>query len=270
MALPTFTMRQLLEAGVHFGHSTRRWNPKMSPFLFGVRNNVHVIDLQQTVPLLHQAMLAVSKTVASGGRVLFVGTKRQASSRIADAARKCGQYYMNHRWLGGTMTNWRTISNSIKRLRDLDIQLSGEVAGFTKKELLGLTREREKLERALGGIKEMGGLPDILFVIDTNKEAIAIHEANNLGIPVIAVLDSNSDPKGVDFPIPGNDDAIRAIDLYCELIAGSALDGIKAEMTSSGVDLGASEDSPVEDLPIIAEETTPDTSESESVENPAV
>ena len=257
MALPTFTMRQLLEAGVHFGHSTRRWNPKMSPFLFGVRNNVHVIDLQQTVPLLHQAMLAVSKTVASGGRVLFVGTKRQASSRIADAARKCGQYYMNHRWLGGTMTNWRTISNSIKRLRDLDTQLSGEVAGFTKKELLGLTREREKLERALGGIKEMGGLPDILFVIDTNKEAIAIHEANNLGIPVIAVLDSNSDPKGVDFPIPGNDDAIRAIDLYCELIAGSALDGIKAEMSSSGVDLGASEDAPVEDLPIITKETAP-------------
>ena len=257
MALPMFTMRQLLEAGVHFGHSTRRWNPKMSPFLFGVRNNVHVIDLQQTVPLLHQAMLAVSKTVASGGRVLFVGTKRQASSRIADAARKCGQYYMNHRWLGGTMTNWRTISNSIKRLRDLDTQLSGEVAGFTKKELLGLTREREKLERALGGIKEMGGLPDILFVIDTNKEAIAIHEANNLGIPVVAVLDSNSDPKGVDFPIPGNDDAIRAIDLYCELIAGSAIDGIKVEMTSSGVDLGASEDAPVEDLPIISELSAP-------------
>ena len=257
MALPTFTMRQLLEAGVHFGHSTRRWNPKMSPYLFGTRNNVHVIDLQQTVPLLHQAMLAVSKTVASGGRVLFVGTKRQASSRIADAARKCGQYYMNHRWLGGTMTNWRTISNSIKRLRDLDIQLSGEVAGFTKKELLGLTREREKLERALGGIKEMGGLPDILFVIDTNKESIAIHEANNLGIPVIAVLDSNSDPKGVDFPIPGNDDAIRAIDLYCELIAGSALDGIKTEMSSSGVDLGETEDAPVEDLPIDADKITP-------------
>jgi small subunit ribosomal protein S2 len=266
MALPTFTMRQLLEAGVHFGHSTRRWNPKMSPFLFGVRNNVHVIDLQQTVPLLHQAMLAVSKTVASGGRVLFVGTKRQASNRIADAARKCGQYYMNHRWLGGTMTNWRTISNSIKRLRDLDIQLSGEVAGFTKKELLGLTREREKLERALGGIKEMGGLPDILFVIDTNKESIAIHEANNLGIPVIAVLDSNSDPKGVDFPIPGNDDAIRAIDLYCELISGSALDGIKAEMTSSGVDLGASEDAPVEDLPIIADENPPASEETVQVE----
>jgi len=249
MALPTFTMRQLLEAGVHFGHNTRRWNPKMSPFLFGVRNNVHVIDLQQTVPLLHQAMLAVSKTVAGGGRVLFVGTKRQAASRIAEAARRCGQYYMNHRWLGGTMTNWRTISNSIKRLRDLDVQLAGETIGFTKKELLGLTREREKLERALGGIKEMGGLPDILFVIDTNKEAIAIHEANNLGIPVIAVIDSNSDPKGVDFPIPGNDDAIRAIDLYCELIAGSALDGIKEEMTKSGVDIGELEEAPVEELP---------------------
>ncbi|NQW00711.1 MAG: 30S ribosomal protein S2 [Rhodospirillales bacterium] len=249
MALPTFTMRQLLEAGVHFGHNTRRWNPKMSPFLFGVRNNVHVIDLQRTVPLLHQAMLAVSKTVAGGGRVLFVGTKRQAASRIAEAARRCGQYYMNHRWLGGTMTNWRTISNSIKRLRDLDVQLAGETIGFTKKELLGLTREREKLERALGGIKEMGGLPDILFVIDTNKEAIAIHEANNLGIPVIAVIDSNSDPKGVDFPIPGNDDAIRAIDLYCELIAGSALDGIKEEMTKSGVDIGELEEAPVEELP---------------------
>ena len=225
MAIPTFTMRQLLEAGVHFGHNTRRWNPKMSPFLFGVRNNVHVIDLQQTVPLLHQAMLAVSKTVASGGRVLFVGTKRQASSRIADAARKCGQYYMNHRWLGGTMTNWRTISNSIKRLRDLDSQLSGEVTGFTKKELLGLTREREKLERALGGIKEMGGLPDILFVIDTNKESIAIHEANNLGIPVIAVIDSNSDPKGVDYPIPGNDDAIKSIRLFTSAIADAVIEG---------------------------------------------
>ena len=260
MALPAFTMRQLLEAGVHFGHNTRRWNPKMAPFLFGVRNNVHVIDLQQTVPLLHQAMLAVSKTVAGGGRVLFVGTKRQAAGRIADAARKCGQYYMNHRWLGGTMTNWRTISNSIKRLRDLDTQLSGETVGFTKKELLGLTREREKLERALGGIKEMGGLPDILFVIDTNKEAIAIHEANNLGIPVIAVIDSNSDPKGVDFPIPGNDDAIRAIDLYCDLIAGSALDGIKEEMSHSGADLGELENAPVEDLPteaVAAEVETP-------------
>lgn len=260
MALPTFTMRQLLEAGVHFGHNTRRWNPKMSPFLFGVRNNVHVIDLQQTVPLLHQAMLAVSKTVAGGGRVLFVGTKRQASSRIADAAKRCGQYYMNHRWLGGTMTNWRTISNSIKRLRDLDAQLTGETVGFTKKELLGLTREREKLERALGGIKEMGGLPDILFVIDTNKESIAIHEANNLGIPVIAVIDSNSDPKGVDFPIPGNDDAIRAIDLYCDLIAGAALDGIKEEMTQSGVDVGAAEEAPAEEIPTEAvAEVTPST-----------
>ena len=261
MALPSFTMRQLLEAGVHFGHNTRRWNPKMSPFLFGVRNKVHIIDLQQTVPLIHQAMLAVSKTVAGGGRVLFVGTKRQAADRIAEAAKKCGQYYMNHRWLGGTMTNWRTISNSIKRLRDLDTQLEGEITGFTKKELLGLTRERDKLERALGGIKEMGGLPDILFVIDTNKEAIAIHEANNLGIPVIAVIDSNSDPKGIDFPIPGNDDAIRAIELYCELIAGSALDGIKEEMSQSGVDLGESEVAPVEELPAkaVAKEAAPAT-----------
>ena len=225
MAIPTFTMRQLLEAGVHFGHNTRRWNPKMSPFLFGVRNNVHVIDLQQTVPLLHQAMLAVSKTVASGGRVLFVGTKRQASSRIADAARKCGQYYMNHRWLGGTMTNWRTISNSIKRLRDLDSQLSGEVTGFTKKELLGLTREREKLERALGGIKEMGGLPDILFVVDVDHERIAINEANKLGIPVVGIVDTNSNPDGVDYVIPGNDDSIRAIKLYAASVADSVLEG---------------------------------------------
>ncbi len=246
MALPDFSMRQLLEAGVHFGHSTRRWNPKMSNFLFGERKKIHIIDLQQTVPLLHQAMLQVRNIAASGGRVLFVGTKRQASGRVADAARKCGQYFVNHRWLGGTMTNWRTVSVSIKRLRDLDDQLSGEVTGFTKKELLNLTREREKLERALGGIKEMGGLPDILVVIDTNKESIAVAEANKLGIPVVGVIDSNSDPKGIDHPIPGNDDAIRAIQLYCDLMSGSVLDGIQVEMTASGVDVGAAEEAPVE------------------------
>jgi len=254
MALPTFTMRQLLEAGVHFGHNTRRWNPKMEPFIFGARNGIHIIDLQQTVPLLHRAMQAVKETVAGGGRVLFVGTKRQAAQRVAEAAGRCGQYYVNHRWLGGMMTNWRTISNSIKRLRELDEKLGGETEGMTKKEILGLTREREKLERALGGIKEMGGLPDILFVIDTNKEAIAINEAKNLGIPVIGVIDSNSDPKNIDFPIPGNDDAIRAISLYCDLIVGSVFDGLQAEMSDSGVDLGAAENVSAEPLP----ETVPE------------
>ena len=249
MALPAYSMRQLLEAGVHFGHSTRRWNPKMAPFLFGVRNGIHIIDLQQTVPLLHQAMVAVKEVVANGGRVLFVGTKRQATERISEAAKKCGQYYVNHRWLGGMMTNWSTISNSIKRLRDLDDQLSGETVGLTKKELLVLTREQAKLERALGGIKEMGGLPDILVVIDTNKEAIAVAEANKLGIPVVGVIDSNSKPEGINFPIPGNDDAMRAIDLYCELMIGAVLDGIQQEVATSGKDPGASADGPVETLP---------------------
>ena len=249
MALPAYSMRQLLEAGVHFGHSTRRWNPTMAPFLFGVRNGIHIIDLQQTVPLLHQAMVAVKEVVANGGRVLFVGTKRQATGRISEAAKKCGQYYVNHRWLGGMMTNWSTISNSIKRLRDLDVQLSGETVGLTKKELLVLTREQAKLERALGGIKEMGGLPDILVVIDTNKEAIAVAEANKLGIPVVGVIDSNSKPEGINYPIPGNDDAMRAIDLYCELMIGSVLDGIQQEVITSGKDIGASADGPVEPLP---------------------
>jgi len=249
MALPAFTMRQLLEAGVHFGHSTRRWNPKMAPYLFGARNKIHIIDLQQTVPMLHQAMVAVKDVVAAGGRVLFVGTKRQASSRVADAAKRCGQYYVNHRWLGGMMTNWQTISNSIKRLRDLDVQLAGETVGLTKKELLGLTREQDKLERALGGIKEMGGLPDILVVIDTNKEAIAVAEATKLGIPVVAVIDSNSQPDGITYPVPGNDDAIRAINLYCDLMVGSVLDGIQQEVTITGGDAGASSEGPVESLP---------------------
>jgi len=249
MALPTFSMRQLLEAGVHFGHNTRRWNPKMEPYLFGVRNGIHIIDLQQTVPMLHQAMVAVRATVAGGGRVLFVGTKRQAAGRVADAAGRCGQYFVNHRWLGGMMTNWRTISHSIKRLRELETQLEGEVEGLTKKELLGLTRERDKLHRALGGIKEMGGLPNILVVIDTNKEAIAVAEAKKLGVPVVGVIDSNSDPAGIDFPIPGNDDAIRAIDFYCNMMVGAVLDGIQAEVTQSGGDAGAAEEAPVEALP---------------------
>ncbi len=249
MALPEFSMRQLLEAGVHFGHNTRRWNPKMSQYLFGARNGIHIIDLEQTVPLLHQAMLAVRNVVASGGRVLFVGTKRQAGERIADAAKRCGQYYVNHRWLGGMMTNWSTISNSIKRLRDLEERLAQEHIGLTKKERLRLTRERDKLDRALGGIKEMGGLPSVLVVIDTNKESIAVAEANKLNIPVVAVIDSNSDPAGITHPIPGNDDAIRAIDLYCEMMVGSVLDGIQAEMITTGHDIGAAEELPAETLP---------------------
>ena len=246
MALPTFTMRRLLEAGVHFGHHTRRRNPKMQPYLFGVRNGVHIIDLEQSVPLLHRAMTAVRDVVAGGGRVLFVGTKRQAQERIAEAASRCGQYYVNHRWLGGMLTNWKTISQSIKRLREMEEQLAEANTGLTKKETLQLTRERDKLERALGGIKEMGGLPDILVIIDTNKEAIAVKEANKLGIPVVAVLDSNSDPDGVAFPVPGNDDALRAIDLYCDLLSGSVLDGLQAEMTAAGIDVGARAEAPAE------------------------
>jgi len=255
-------MRQLLEAGVHFGHNTRRWNPKMSPYLFGARNNIHIIDLQQTVPMLHQAMVAVKDVVAAGGRLLFVGTKRQASSRVSDAAKRCGQYYVNHRWLGGMMTNWKTISNSIKRLRDLDDQLSGETVGLTKKELLGLTREQNKLERALGGIKEMGGLPDILVVIDTNKEAIAVAEANKLKIPVVGIIDSNSQPDGITYPVPGNDDAIRAINMYCDLMVGSVLDGIQQEVTTTGGDIGASAEGPVETLP---KETSKDKAKAEKL-----
>ena len=249
MAVPEFSMRQLLEAGVHFGHRTRRWNPKMAPYLFGVRNGIHIIDLQQTVPMLHAAMMAVRGAVVGGGRVLFVGTKRQASETVAESAKRCGQYYVNHRWLGGMMTNWSTISNSIKRLREVEEQIEDENAGLTKKELLRLTRERGKLERALGGIKEMGGLPDILFVVDTNKEAIAVAEASKLGIPVVAVVDSNSDPDGIDFPIPGNDDAIRAVSLYCDLMVGTVLDGIQQEMTAAGVDVGEGEEVAAEQLP---------------------
>ncbi len=249
MTMPTFTMRQLLEAGVHFGHTTRRWNPKMSPYIFGERNNTHIIDLEQTVPMLHHALGFVREITAGGGRVLFVGTKRQAAEKISDAAKRCGQYYVNHRWLGGMLTNWKTISNSIKRLRSLEEKLAEEDLGLTKKELLNLTRDRDKLERALGGIKDMGGLPDVLVVIDTNKEHIAIAEAGTLGIPVVAVLDSNSSPEGVTYPIPGNDDAIRAISLYCDLMAEAVLDGIQQEMVASGTDLGESEEAPAETLP---------------------
>ncbi|MBM3544211.1 MAG: 30S ribosomal protein S2 [Alphaproteobacteria bacterium] len=242
MALPDVTMRQLLEAGVHFGHQTHRWNPKMAPFIYGSRNNIHIIDLTQTVPLLHQALLTVSDTVAKGGRVLFVGTKRQASEAIADAAKSCAQYYINHRWLGGTLTNWRTISNSIKRLKSLEELLTGDHHGLTKKELLQLTREKEKLERALGGIKDMGAVPDLMFVIDTNKESIAIAEARKLNMPVVAIVDSNCDPEGISHPIPGNDDAGRAITLYCDLIARAAIDGIERAQGAGGVDLGAADE----------------------------
>jgi small subunit ribosomal protein S2 len=254
MALPDFSMRQLLEAGVHFGHQTHRWNPKMAPYIFGDRNNIHIIDLSQTVPLLHQALKQVSDVVARGGRVLFVGTKRQASDIVADAAQRSAQYYVNSRWLGGMLTNWKTISNSIQRLRKLDEVLSSEGGqGFTKKELLNLQREREKLDKALGGIKDMGSTPDLMFVIDTNKEAIAILEAKRLGIPVVAVIDSNCDPDKIDFPIPGNDDAARAIQLYCDLIAKAAIDGIARQQGSFGVDIGASAEAPTE--PALAEPT---------------
>ena len=240
MALPEFTMRQLLEAGAHFGHQTHRWNPKMDRYIFGSRSNIHIIDLSQSMPLLHQALIKVREVAAAGGRVLFVGTKRQAADPVAIAAKRCAQYYVNHRWLGGTLTNWRTISLSIARLRELEGLLDTEGGqGRTKKELLLLTREREKLELSLGGIKDMGGIPDLMFVIDTNKEAIAIQEARKLNIPVVAILDTNCDPDGVAFPVPGNDDAARALQLYCDLVADSVLDGLAAGQASLGVDLGA-------------------------------
>ncbi|MBA5776521.1 30S ribosomal protein S2 [Stappia sp. F7233] len=252
MALPDFTMRQLLEAGVHFGHQKHRWNPKMGQYIFGVRNNIHIIDLAQSVPMLHQALKAVSDTVAAGGRVLLVGTKRQAQEAVAEAARRSAQYYVNARWLGGMLTNWKTISQSIQRLRKLEELLGNENSGLTKKERLFLSREREKLERNLGGIKDMGGLPDLIFIIDTNREAIAIQEARRLGIPVAAVVDSNCDPDGINYPVPGNDDAGRAITLYCDLIARAAIDGIARAQGSMGVDVGASEEAPVE--PALADE----------------
>jgi len=249
MALPDFTMRGLLEAGAHFGHQSHRWNPKMEQYIFGTRNNIHIIDLAQTVPLLHQALKAVSDTVAKGGRVLFVGTKRQAQEAIADAAKRCAQYYINSRWLGGMLTNWKTISASISRLRKLDEQLSSGASGLTKKERLVLSREREKLEKALGGIKDMGGVPDLIFVIDTNKEQLAIKEANRLHIPIAAILDTNSDPDGITYGVPGNDDAGRAIALYCDLVARAAIDGIGRSQGALGVDVGAEEAPPAEELP---------------------
>jgi len=247
--LPAFNMRQLLEAGVHFGHQSHRWNPKMAPYIFGARNNIHIVDLAQTVPLLHQALVKVSDVVAQRGRLLFVGTKRQASDAIAEAAKRSAQYYINHRWLGGTLTNWKTISQSIRRLKQLEETLAGEAKGRTKKEILQLTRAHSSLNKSLGGIKEMGGLPDLLFVIDTNKEEIAIAEAKRLSIPIVAIIDTNCDPDGIDFPIPGNDDAGRAITLYCDLVARAAIDGIERGQAQAGVDLGAVEAPPSEPLP---------------------
>ncbi len=262
MSYSTFTMQQLLEAGVHFGHKPARWNPKMAPYLFGVRNKVHIIDLQQTVPLLYRALEAVKESVSKGGRILFVGTKRQAAPKIAEAAKACGQYYVNHRWLGGMLTNWGTISKSLKRLEELEKKLQSVGEGLTKKEYLKISREYEKLEKTLGGIRSMGGRPSLIVVIDTNKESLAIEEAHKLGIPVIAVVDSNSDPDKIQFPIPGNDDASRAIDLYCQLIVSSVLEGLQTEMMNSGVDLGAAEDVPLEALAEVSVATV------ENAENP--
>jgi small subunit ribosomal protein S2 len=247
MALPEFTLRQLLEAGVHFGHQTQRWNPRMGPFIYGQRNGIHIMDLTQTVPMLDQALNAIRETVAKGGRILFVGTKRQAAVPIADAAERCAQYYMNHRWLGGTLTNWKTVSQSIQRLKNIDEKLSTGAEGLTKKERLGMEREQGKLQASLGGIREMGGTPDLLFVIDVKKESLAIAEANKLGIPVVAIVDTNCSPAGVDYIIPGNDDAARSIALYCDLVSRSALDGMSAQLGAAGVDLGAMEDAPVEE-----------------------
>ena len=246
MATPVVTMQQLLEAGAHFGHQTHRWNPRMKPYIFGDRNGVHIIDLSQSVPLFARALDFVQSTVARGGKVLFVGTKRQAQDAVADAARVSGQHFVNHRWLGGMLTNWKTISGSIKRFKSLEEQLSGDTAGLTKKEVLQLTRERDKFEMSLGGIRDMGGLPDVMFVIDTNKEELAIKEANVLGIPVIAILDSNSNPQGIAFPVPGNDDASRAIRLYSEAIANAALDGKSGNAAARGEDIGAMAEPPVE------------------------
>jgi small subunit ribosomal protein S2 len=247
MALPEFSMRQLLEAGVHYGHQTQRWNPRMAEFIYGDRNGIHIVDLTQTVPMLDAALNVIRETVAKGGRILFVGTKRQAQRSVAEAAEKCAQYYMNHRWLGGTLTNWQTVSKSIQRLKNLDEVLGAGAEGMTKKERLGMEREQAKLQASLGGIREMGGLPDLLFVIDVNKEDLAIAEAKKLGIPVVAVVDTNCSPKGVDFIIPGNDDAARAIALYCDLVSRAALDGMSAQLGAAGVDLGAMEETPEEE-----------------------
>ena len=246
MAAPTVTMQQLIEAGAHFGHQTHRWNPRMKPYIFGARNGVHIIDLSQTVPLFARALDFVQQTVRAGGKVLFVGTKRQAQEPIADAARACGQHFVNHRWLGGMLTNWKTISQSIKELKTLEEKLSGDTRGLTKKEILQLTRKKDKLELSLGGIRDMGGIPDVMFVIDANKEDLAIKEAGVLGIPVIAVLDTNVDPSGIAFPIPGNDDAARAVRLYCDSIAKAASKGQDDSVVDSGADIGAMDAPPAE------------------------
>ncbi len=256
MAAPVVTMQQLIEAGAHFGHQTHRWNPRMKPYIFGARNGIHILDLSQTVPLFARALDFVSATVQAGGKVLFVGTKRQAQEPIAQAARSCGQHFVNHRWLGGMLTNWKTISQSIKRMKALEEQLAGDTAGLTKKEVLQLTRERDKLELSLGGIRDMGGIPDVMFVIDANKEELAIKEANVLGIPVVAVLDSNVSPDGIAFPVPANDDASRAVRLYCEAIATAATKGHREGVVDSGVDIGAMEEAPVEDA-VVEEAAAP-------------
>ncbi len=266
MALPEFSMRSLLEAGAHFGHQTHRWNPKMERYIFGSRSNIHIIDLSQSIPLLHQALVAVRDVAAKGGRVLFVGTKRQAADPVAEAAKRCAQYYMNNRWLGGTLTNWRTVSGSIARLRELEGLLESGGDGRVKKELLNLQRERDKLELSLGGIKDMGSIPDIIFVIDTNKEAIAILEARKLNIPIIAILDTNSDPDGITYPIPGNDDAARAIQTYCDLVADAVLDGLAAGQSAAGVDLGAAVNP---DEPMLREARAPRTARVEAEVVPA-
>ncbi|MBN2907227.1 MAG: 30S ribosomal protein S2 [Rhodobacteraceae bacterium] len=255
MALPEFSMRQLLEAGVHFGHQTQRWNPRMAEYIYGDRNGIHILDLTQTVPMLDAALNVVRETVARGGRILFVGTKRQAQKPVADAAERCAQYYMNHRWLGGTLTNWKTVSQSIKRLNEIDEKMESGAEGLTKKERLGIEREQAKLQASLGGIREMGGLPDLLFIIDVKKEDLAILEAKKLGIPVVAVVDTNCSPSGVDYIIPGNDDAARAIALYCDLVSRAALDGMSAQMDAAGVDVGALEEAPAEELVTEAAET---------------
>ncbi|MBX9644992.1 MAG: 30S ribosomal protein S2 [Novosphingobium sp.] len=254
MAAPVVTMQQLIEAGAHFGHQTHRWNPRMKPYIFGARNGIHILDLSQTVPLFARALEFVDATVRAGGKVLFVGTKRQAQEPIAQAARACGQHFVNHRWLGGMLTNWKTISGSIKRLKALDEQLAGDIVGLTKKEVLQLTRERDKLELSLGGIRDMGGIPDVMFVIDANKEELAIKEANVLGIPVVAVLDSNVSPDGIAFPVPANDDASRAVRLYCDAVAAAATKGRQEAVVDSGVDVGALEVAPVEPVIEVAAE----------------
>ena len=229
MKIPNLTIQQLLEAGVHLGHKTLRWNPKMKKYIFGKRDSIHIIDLTQTLQLTKVALEKVYETISNGGKILFVSTKKQASEAIAEVAKDTDQYFVNYRWLGGMLTNWGTISNSIKKLKKLEIDLATENRGFTKKELLKMTVKKDKLQRSLGGISEMKKIPDLVFIIDTNYESLAIQESSKLGIPIIAILDSNSDPDGIDFPIPGNDDARRSIDLYCSLIKETIISAKKSE-----------------------------------------